>query len=417
MGTVVWNGDATAVAHVANASIDSVDGTPANNTFTVTIDGLAISQVGDTDVATTAAALVVLLNASTYAQFAEVTWTNPSAGNITGTADTAGVPFTATLTETGAGTGAVTDFSDTTASAGPNDWSTAANWDTGAVPVDDDDVVIENSAIPIYYGLDQSAVELGSLRIEPTFTATGGIGLPRTNASGYVEYRRTALKLSATTAVIDGSGTGRINIEWDTDDKTACTINGTGTAAETGVPPILLSGGHADNTLNVNKGTVAVGYYAGETATLTTADVGYITNQGSDATVSFGSGVTLGTLTTRGGTTTAECNTTTATNSGGTLDIAGAATSGTLNNRGGTVYYTSTGTCTTLNASTGSVTDFRRNSSGRTVTNANVYSGAAIYDPAASVTWTNGLDLRECGFQDVALDLGDHLTWTPSAIV
>ena len=413
MGTVVWNGDAPAVAQVSTHTV--VDTWATNDTATLLCGGYSVTftVAGTETVAAVVAGLVAAWNLSTDPTLAEITAsdTNPSV-TLTGTA---GVPFITTSSEATAGDGVVGDQVDTTVSSGPNDWSTAANWDTSAVPVDADDVAIENSAISILYGLAQSAVELTSLRVESTMT--GAIGLPRTNSGGYVEYRDTALKTSATTATIDGSGSSRINIEWDTDVKTACTVNGTGTAAETNVPPMILSGGHATNTLNVNKGTVGVAYYAGDTASIATADIGYITNKSSDANVSFGSGTTLATLATRGGATVAECAISTAlTHSGGTVEVAAAATVATLNNRGGTVYYTSTGTCTTLNASGGSVTDFRRNSSGRTFTNANTFSGAAIYDPAASVTWTNGIDLEQCGLLDVTLDLGDHLTWTPTAI-
>ena len=97
MATKYWLGVADAVAQVGTASIDSVDGTPANNTFTVTIGGVAISAVGDTDVATTATALRASLNASTHPYFAAITWSGGT-GDIIGTADTAGAPFVAALT-------------------------------------------------------------------------------------------------------------------------------------------------------------------------------------------------------------------------------------------------------------------------------------------------------------------------------
>ena len=103
MTTLYWLGTADAVVQIGTASIDSVDATPANNLFIVTIGGVAISTLGDTNVATTAAALVVLLEASTHPYFTAITWTNPSAGNIVATADTAGIPFIAALTETGVG--------------------------------------------------------------------------------------------------------------------------------------------------------------------------------------------------------------------------------------------------------------------------------------------------------------------------
>ena len=390
MPTNTWLGDAPAVSQIANASIDTVDGTPANNTFTVTIGGLAISQVGDTDVSTTAAALVVLLNLSTDARFSTITWTNPSVGNITGTADTAGVPFVAALTETGAGTGSVTDFSDTTASSGPNHVDTAGNWSLGAVPVDADDVVVENSAVDMLYGLDQSDVELTSLIIRSTFTGT--IGLPRTNAGGYVEYRDRYLKISGTDTAINGSGSERINIDFVT-DQVSCVVNGSGAAAEEGVPPILLLGSNASNVLTVNKGNVGVAFHAGETATFLTCKVGYITNPSSDATITFGPGTTLGTVTIGGGTTIIGCDVTTVTYTSGTAEIAGVATVTTLNVRSARFYYRSTGTATTINVTGGAAIDFSRDSRSRTVTNANVNlsSGAVIFDPNYTVTWTNGI--------------------------
>jgi hypothetical protein len=60
--------------------------------------------------------------------------------------------------------------------------------------------------------------------------------------------------------------------------------------------------------------------------------------------------------------------------------------------------------------------DFRQDSRDRTVTNATIHKGGKIYDPSKTVTWTNGIDVYYCGLSDVTLDLGDHLTVTPSAV-
>jgi hypothetical protein len=182
MATLYWRGDATAVAGVETGSVDTVSGTPSDSTYTVTIGGVAIDEVGDTDVATTATNLRATLNASTHPYFAAITWSG-SAGDIIGTADTAGVPFIAALTVAG-GTGTVTDFVETTASAGPSDWSTGENWvnaatgATGTIPASADDVVIENSTNSIVYGLDQNAVALDSLEIRLSFTGKIGGGWP-----------------------------------------------------------------------------------------------------------------------------------------------------------------------------------------------------------------------------------------------
>ena len=235
MATKYWLGIADAVAQVDTGSIDSVDGTPANNTFIVTIGGVAISAVGDTDVATTATALRASLNASLHPYFAGITWSG-TAGDIIGTADTAGVPFVAALTETGAGTGAVTDFAATTASAGPNDWSTADNWSDGAVPGNADIIYVRENAINICWGLDQSAVNGVSIYPEKTFT--GKIGLDRsgfaTTSDGETlgatkpEYRQTYLKIDYDDLEIgkhtgQGTATGSDRIKVDNTNAGAST--------------------------------------------------------------------------------------------------------------------------------------------------------------------------------------------------
>jgi hypothetical protein len=71
---------------------------------------------------------------------------------------------------------------------------------------------------------------------------------------------------------------------------------------------------------------------------------------------------------------------------------------------------------TTWNVSDGGTLDYSRDMRSRTVTNANVYAGGAVLDPHKTVTFTNGVDLVRCGLADVTLDVGTHLTLTPSAI-
>ena len=93
-----------------DALIVSVDATPSDNTFTVTIGAQVVSVAGDTDVGTTTAALVTALNASVLSNFAEVTWSDEGSGIIGAFVDAGGAPFSATLSVTGAGSGSVTDF-------------------------------------------------------------------------------------------------------------------------------------------------------------------------------------------------------------------------------------------------------------------------------------------------------------------
>ncbi|MCP5017114.1 MAG: hypothetical protein GY938_17860, partial [Ketobacter sp.] len=241
MATKFWLGIADTVAQVHTASIDSVDGTPADNTFTVTIGGVAISAVGDTDVATTATALRASLNASTHPYFTGITWSG-TAGDIIGTSDTAGIPFVAALTETGVGSGAVTDFAVTTASSGPNDWGAGDNWSDGSIPGNGDTVIFRENSVNVCWGLDQNAVTINDLFIEKSYT--GKIGLDRsvlvTSADGETtvttkpEYRDHYLKIDYDVLEIgkhvgagNPTGSGRIKIDNQYTGVSTSTIFGT----------------------------------------------------------------------------------------------------------------------------------------------------------------------------------------------
>lgn len=425
MSTRIWRGDAPAVAQVDTATPANVE---IDDIFTLTINGKSVSFTATAaTVANVTAGLVAAWNASTIPEHAEITATD-STTHVTLTADTAGKPFTLTGSATdGGGTDTQTlSVTTTTNCSGPNHWDVAANWSGGAVPVNGDDVVFENSAVSVKYGLDQSSVTLDSLTVRQSYT--GQIGLPRTNSdagtsSTYIEYRETYLAVGATSVSIgsgDGSGSGRIKLDTGS-VQTAIVVYGTGNQAEVGLEALLWKGTHASNTLDVLKGTVGAAVLAGETATLATLRVGYQSNQLGDATVRCGSGVTLTTIDKSGGTLVIESNVTTLTQTAGDLYVRGSAAVTTLNADGGKVFDESTGTMTTANVAAGVTLDFSRQTQSKTVTNCNAYDGATIRDPHKRVTWTNGVDLVRCGLrndrnQGALLDIGEHFTVTPSAI-
>lgn len=355
MATKYWIGGATAVAQVWTGSIDSVDGTPANNTFTVTIGGVAVSVVGDTDVATTAAALRAALNASTHPYFSAITWSGTD-GNIIGTGDTAGVPFVAALTETGAGTGAVTDFTVTTACEGPTHWDTAENWSDGTVPVDGDNVIIANISQNICYGMSENDINLGYLRIEQTYT--GKIGLPSfkfcTTADGETfnttvpEYREQYLDIDFDTCDIGQHfGTGapvgsrRLKIKNTTANASIVTVHDTASAPEeTGMTAVQLIMSHGDHDIYVRKARAGVGIATGKPGE--TATVGIISVPASDTQtqVIVGPGVTVTDYSQNGGNNQLQAaNTiTNVTVNGGILTMDGDYTVTNLTVAGGTVY-------------------------------------------------------------------------------
>lgn len=395
MATKHWLGTATAVAQVSTGEITGYD---ASTTYTVTIGGVAISQVGTGGtVAATATALVALLNASTHPYFSGITWSVPSAGQVRGTADTAGVPFTAVLSVSG-GTGTRTDFSTGTANAGPCVWGTASNWSDGAVPANGDTVIFRDSSVSVLYDLDQNSLALVKLVIEASYT--GKIGLDRkvfmtsvagaTSDTTKTEYRETYLKLGAdvieigdvaTASASGGSGSGRIKINNVEAGASTLTVFSTGDATETNLPAVRYLAAHASAAVYVRGASGGVGIaidVPGETSTVGTVSVD---GEGRTARVFVGAGVTLTTFQQRGGDNAlrAAATVTGVTVKGGTLTIEGDYTITTLDCEGGTVYdnhVKSGGNAITTANINGGTLDGSKSQAARTWATVNLYRGA-----------------------------------------
>lgn len=336
MADIYWIGGATAVAQVDTASIDSVDGTPANNTFTITVGDASASVPGNSTAAQTATDLVGAANLVTHAHMAAITFANPSGGNITATADVAGVPFVATLSVSGGGTGAVTDFAETTANAGPSSLKSTANYSGGALPTASDTLTIRESDDAICYDLD-AVGNIGALVVEQSFTGT--LGLSETvfardadggNTTAVREYRETSLTSIIGSIVIgrhtgtgSPSGSTRIKIHnTNTSASTAEVIDTSTTSAETFKPPVRLLGSSANFDIYVRDGIVGIA--ADRDAE--TATVGDITATGDGAEVTVGAGTTFTSWSQAGGTHHihgAGGNVTSVSGTGGTLTIDG----------------------------------------------------------------------------------------------
>lgn len=408
MATILWRGDAQAVAQVNTITPASVG---VGNTFTVTINGKSVTYTAAA--ATTADVvngLLALLQASTIAEFKEITWTANGTSNIVATAATAGVPFTQTSSAAG-GTATLTTATTTT-SSGPADLNVAANYSTDALPVNGDDLYFENTSNPCLYNLNAlSAVTLNSLNIRDTFTGTSAaIGLPNYNANGYYEYRPTYLEIGATTINIYGgsaAGCGRIKIDTQA-VQTTLNVFATGSQLETGVPALLWKGTHASNSANILKGTVGIAFFDGEAATVATLNVAFVSNQNSDANVTCSAGVTLTTVTQTGGNVETNSAITTDTVNGGTRTYyAGAVT--TLTHNGGTIDYRSAATITTLNGYGGTF-DASNNVAGFTITNSTFYAGYSYSDPNKKATWTNPAAIK-CPLKKLkAFDIGSEFS-------
>lgn len=398
MATPAWIGAATPVADVWTLTLGGT--WEVGDIINLTIGTKTWSYaVTSTVIATITAALDEAwdaLSSSAYPEFAEYTATN-TATTVIFTADTAGIPGTISVATTEAGGGAAdaqtVSISNTTPGTGPNSWDNAANWSTGVIPADTDTVSIQNSAVDILYGLNQSSIQPTLLAIYSTFT--GKIGLPRTNAAGrYPEYRPQYLQIGPTTTRIGigaGGGSGRIKIDFGS-DQTSVEVTGSGQPIETGLESILLKGSHADNAITATKGSIGLAVLANETATWKTIKIGYQTSIPSDVKMRIGSGVTANgagsTLVKEGGELVTSASLLTVTQAAGTMTIDGSATVSSLTNRtGATVYDLSTGTITTLdNAGT---YDHTRLPKAKTITNCTVRKGHKTLDPSGTITWTN----------------------------
>jgi len=163
MATVRWVGGATATAQVDALTVGGTIET--DDIFKITLTGengdthtLSVTA-GSTNADTVASNIAAAFNAETHYLFTGITAAAVgSGGQLTLTADTAGVPFYCTVETTEAGGGAADaqtfTRSATTVNSGPYDWNTAENWDTGSIPADADTVYVEGATI--LYGLDQS---------------------------------------------------------------------------------------------------------------------------------------------------------------------------------------------------------------------------------------------------------------------
>jgi hypothetical protein len=385
MAVKIWQGDAIAIAQVSTVVVTAVDGTPANNTFTLTAtdeagNTVAVSVVGDTDTATTAAALNTAWNASASPVVQRVNGT-VSSSTITLTATQAGVPFTIASSVTGGGSGTIGAVTAVTANSGPNTYGLAENWFGGVAPTGTDDVVIPPGSPSILYGLDQSGTSLVDFRVEDGYGGTlGGTD------GGY-------LKITASTDV-DLEGHGRYWIDFAASSTPTITIRNSGRASP-GVFPVKLKGTDID-TVHIQNGVVGFGVEGDDTTSQCTnfligTNNGNLTigrnvasNAGGAYVVNMWGGV-LRDMSSNA------ISTLTMVNGQATID-AGAVT--TVNLYGGRMVSNTTSTITTLNIY-GGVADFVQSRVARTVTTVNLDprrggTAAMNYDPAI-VTLTNAI--------------------------
>jgi len=414
-----WIGGAAAVAQVQTETVADTWANAQPDTLTATINNKdVVFTVGATEtVSAVVAGMVAAWNASTVPEHAEITAVDADP-DIVFTADIAGIPFILTLVADTAGDGDVSSVA-TTAATGPNHADSAANWSLGAVPVNTNEVIIEDSSVPILYGFDQSGVALASCDIKQSYTGT--IGLPTQNANGYAEYREQYLKIDPGVLTIGeggGTGSGRIKIDHGAEPQ-VITVLGSGARAEPGIPSILLKGSDGANTLAINRGDVGVAIFGGESAEYASLAIGYTTSQPTDARVITGGSVTLPVVDKSGGTLDlGAASLTTVTQSAGEMTLRSTSDIvNTLKLDGGICYdMGGVNTVGTLTIAEAAEYNHDKSHAARTITNITMVKGAIFTDTFGVTTQTYGFDLSLTKLEDVVIHLPPNKTWTPSAI-
>jgi hypothetical protein len=400
MADTSWLGRAGAVAEVDTITIA---GTWAqNDTATITINGkdmvitigtlTTTAQVATTikeayegeTLTDTSASVIPSGGKSDFTEHSELTAT-VSSSVVTLTANDAGTPWNVNsgmaVTENTAGDGTAT-LANATAATGPNHYDNVDNWSGGAVPTTED-VWVENSAVSILYGLSQAGNTLASFNQAASYT--GDIGLPKTNASGYPEFRLDYLAVDVTALRIgygQGTGAGRVKINSGT-ILSGVTVESTGSPAEVGLGAFIWKGTNVGNTLNVQNGNVSVAPFDGETAALS----GAVTI--AQGTTEFGKGVTFqggSSITAESANVTARSNLVTLTNATGVVTVEETATVGTMTiDTPATVIYKSSGTVIAANIN--GTLDCSQDNRARTITTGTIGRGGRVIDPLQTITY------------------------------
>lgn len=441
MSVPKWRGSAIDVRQVATITIANT--WTAADTITVTIDNLDFvvtigSLVTTTQVATT---LYQALTGTTFTDttascvpsiaqggapiignFAEVTATNPSAGVVSLTTNQTlrvGKPVTITVTESTASTGTAT-YAVTIVPHGRNEADNQDNYDTNAVPVDNDTVVFDAGDVDFLYDLTFNAQFATIIK---TMGYTGKVGLAEINTDNtaigksYREYRGKYLVTDdntvTTTANLEtGTGQGSGRFRWNAGAGAAVVnVFGRGTRELAGIPCILWLGTNAANVVNNIAGDLGIAFYPGETSTVATLRNG--DGPSSQAETYCGTGCTLTTVICNGGKLYTTSAITTATLNGGEWKHdTGTVTA--ANVLGGSWNHLGGATITTLTVGSGGKFDASKGTATFAITNTvQLYKGSEFYDPQGR-SGNVVFKLNNCTLNDVKVTLAPNKTYSLS---
>ncbi len=421
--TAYWAPNQAAIAQVETYTFSAPTG--AGNWYQATINGKTVRYVsvgGDT-AATAATALLALLTTATSIapELTEITFANPSSGVLTATANVPGTPFANVLgtslglvmsTGNGLANGIATVH--TTANASPSDVNDAQNWlrvtapapGVRQLPINGDDVVVNNTSVPMLWNLDQLiAVQFATYTRYQSFTGT--IGLPENNPGGYTEWRATYFRFVGPQGSVpagglkmilgqgsDGTGPTRERYNVGSQPVTLIVL-AAGQAADT--YGVRFLGVHTANTFTLLGGvSLGIAMLPGEISTLSSSMV----NGG--AALGIGAGVTwtaASTLTMYSGTAVLNSAPATLTISNGSSVTVGtdSLTWTTVTAQGGSALkFLAGGIITTLTLSVSSSLDKSQDGRALTITNSTLDGDTCfINDPLNSITFTNATTVKQ----------------------
>lgn len=428
MTIAYWAPNQAAIKQVETYTFSAPSG--AGNTYIATINGKSVTYTANaTDGLTAAAAATGLFNLlnvseSIAPELTEITFDNPSSGVLTATARTAGTPFANVTVNGVSGQGLVLSTGNglsngistahTTANASPSDVNDPQNWlrvtapapGVRAIPVSGDDVVIDNSSVPLLWNLDRlAAVQFNTYTRWQSFTGT--IGLPENNPAGYTEWRATYFKFLGPQGSVPsgglqmvlgrgttGSGPSRERYDLQSSQVTLTVLAAGSAHDEYGV---RFLGVHTANVLTL-LGNVSLGVATGtgEISSLSSSTVD------GNGTLGVGDGVTwtAGSILTfygGAGILAAAPATLTVTNGSQVTITKDLLTWATLGLQGGaTLIWLAGGTVTTLTMTTSSFMDKSQDARSLTVTNSTIDGDSCVVDdPLNAITWTNATSVKQ----------------------
>jgi hypothetical protein len=267
----------------------------------------------------------------------------------------------------------------------PESWSVAANWDTGSVPVNGDEVYLYSNTQDITAGLAQSAVTVDELHIYDSFT--GDIGTVTALVGTELAIGATLCTIGEPFGTGTAVGSDRVLINFGSVATTCNIYKSNLTPADSNRESIRIRGTSATNVVNV-LGSALVGI-----GTNDPDDTATVTLNAYAGTVNCGIGVTIKNANVGSSAGAATVKIWNGLDTGGVLRLTqgtvytyGTGTIPTVTQNGGTFYDGSTGTTTAHTVQSGAT--LRVVSGAKTITTLNLAGTLDLTEMTGALTVT-----------------------------